>query len=174
VKAWQGEFDPAAWAVITGKISDLVVLDFDGAAGKATLKKLRLDPHVQTPSGGYHAYFKHPGFRVATLNFKSKLDLGKKWPGLDIRADGGYAIFCGKGQHGSYKRLRKPIPDKLYELPSKLQRFLGLVRKSLHSYEQPDKQRKQPRSKTVSTERLLKKALQRAKHDLNSSKLALR
>ena len=27
---WQAEFNPGAWAVVTGKISDMVVLDFDG------------------------------------------------------------------------------------------------------------------------------------------------
>src|SRR6266849_578292 len=82
---------PWAWAVITGALSGIVTLDFDGEVGAATMRALGLQPHRRTPSGGYHCDFKHPGWRVPTLNSKTKHDLGEKWPGLDIRADGGYA-----------------------------------------------------------------------------------
>ena len=94
---WQKTYTPSAWGVITGAISNLVLLDFDGEAGQETRERLGLtSPHVQTGSGGHHVYFLHPGWMVPTLNSKSSVELGKRWPGLDIRADGGYAAFCGQ------------------------------------------------------------------------------
>ena len=45
--------DPPAWGVVTGKVSGIVILDFDGPAGLETLRKLNLTPHVRTGSGAY-------------------------------------------------------------------------------------------------------------------------
>ncbi len=124
---WIHDFDPPAWAVITGEISGIVVLDFDGEAGRQTMERYGIKPHVRTPSGGYHAYFKHPGWPVPTLNGKSKLELGQRFPGLDIRADGGYAGFSGTTAVGAYELLRDPIPDDLSILPDDLREYLGLL-----------------------------------------------
>src|ERR1700730_7312615 len=85
---WQQRYTPDAWAIITGKLAGVILLDYDGTAGQELIKRYGLHPHVRTGSGGYHQYFQHPGWHVQTLNGKSKSDLGKKWPGLDIRADG--------------------------------------------------------------------------------------
>src|SRR5580658_6353306 len=41
---------PDAWAIITGTISGVFVLDFDGDAGLETLQRLDLRPHVKTGS----------------------------------------------------------------------------------------------------------------------------
>ncbi len=123
---WQQTYQPAAWAVITGAISNIVLLDFDGEAGQQTRARLGLAPHVQTGSGGHHVYFRHPGWKVPTLNCKSTPELGNRWPGLDIRADGGYAAFCGQNTHGPYRWLRTPEPDDLALLPEALRGFLGL------------------------------------------------
>jgi hypothetical protein len=125
---WQEEFDPDGWAVVTGKISRRVVLDFDGNKGRNTLQQLGLKPHVQTGSDGFHCHLEHPGSRVPTLNGKTKRDLGKAYPGLDIRADGGYAIFCGRNSSGNYKILRPLVADDLDSIPRKLRRFLGLAK----------------------------------------------
>jgi P4 family phage/plasmid primase-like protien len=127
IRAWQKKYNPPAWAVITGKKSKVVVLDFDGEQGEETRRRLGLDPHVRTGSGGSHVYFKHPGWLVPTLNSKSKKELGQRWPGLDIRADGGYAAFCGKNASGPYQWLREPVPDDLVILPDELRIFLGLM-----------------------------------------------
>src|SRR5689334_12875833 len=62
---WWNE-DPPAWAAVTGGISGVVVLDFDGERGLETLHKLNLQPHVRTGSGGAHLYLRHPGWRVPT------------------------------------------------------------------------------------------------------------
>lgn len=97
---------PPAWAMVTGAVSGVVVLDFDGDEGKRALDNLQVSPHVQTGSGGFHAYYRHPGRQVLTLNSKSGKQLKAAYPGVDIRADGGYAVFCGRNDHGSYVQCR--------------------------------------------------------------------
>jgi hypothetical protein len=127
VMDWHRRYHPSAFAVITGDISGILILDFDGDLGKATLDILGLLPHVQTGSGGYHVYFRYPGWHVPTLNSKSKHSLGQSWPGLDIRADGGYGAFCGRNAKGPYTWLRDPVPEEVDLLPEALRDFLGLL-----------------------------------------------
>ncbi len=125
---WQKTYAPSAWGVITGAISRIVILDFDGEAGQETRIRLGLaHPHVQTGSGGHHIYFRHPGWSVPTLNSKTSPAIGRRWPGLDIRADGGYAAFCGQNLNGSYCWLRDPVPEDLTLLPEDLRHALGLL-----------------------------------------------
>ncbi|GCE06127.1 bifunctional DNA primase/polymerase [Dictyobacter aurantiacus] len=124
---WEHQYAPAAWGVITGELSKVLILDFDGLEGQQTLGQLGLDPHVRTGSGGYHVYFHHPGWPVPTINSKTTHELGRSWPGLDIRADGGYAAFCGRSASGPYTWLRDPEPEALTCLPEDLRAFLGLL-----------------------------------------------
>jgi hypothetical protein len=113
VEKWARDYDPQAWAVVTGPVSRIVVEDFDGDAGIESMRKLGVQPHVKTGSGGYHRYLllQHPGFHVPTLNGKAAPELGKLYPGFDIRADGGYAIFFGHNLYGEYVHLRALEPD---------------------------------------------------------------
>jgi hypothetical protein len=127
VDQWSKKRTTKCWAVLTGEISGLVVLDFDGKQGKALLERLGLAPHVRTGSGGSHVYFRHPGWRVPTVNAKSKRELGRLYAGLDIRADGGYAICLGSSEKGEYRWLRNSQPDPLDILPPDLREFLGLA-----------------------------------------------
>ena len=156
--------NPATWAFVTGQISERITLDFDGDPGRQALKKLGLTPHRRTPSGGYHVDFLHPGWYVPTLNSKSKRELGKRWPGVDIRGDGGYAIFSGRTDRGEYRRLRDPQPEALDILPKELREFLGLLHPpagtqvpwpngDLHLA---------PERRRVDTERLIRTALDKA------------
>lgn len=70
--------------IVTGAVSGIVVLDFDGEAGEEAFFKLHLQtPSVKTPHG-YHAYFSHPGGRVRNAV--------KLREGIDVRADGGYVV----------------------------------------------------------------------------------
>ena len=125
--AWARHYASPAWAVITGALSGVIVLDFDGSEGIRLMSQLGLAPHVRTGSGGYHIYFAHPGWPVKTLNGKSASELGHRWPGLDIRADGGYAAFCGHNTHGRYEWLRLPMLEPTEKLPDDLRRVLGLL-----------------------------------------------
>src|ERR1017187_9845250 len=118
---------PAGWAVVTGAISGRITLDFDGEAGRRTLEQVGLQPHRRTPSGGYHVDFRHPGWHVPTLNCKSKKELGARWPGLDIRADGGYVLFAGRTEQGEYQWLRDADAYEIDILPRELRAFLGLL-----------------------------------------------
>jgi putative DNA primase/helicase len=106
VRRWYAALRPAGWAVVTGEISGVVVIDFDGGAGLATMQKYGILPHLRTGSGGAHEYVLHPSFRVPTLNGKSKLILQQILPGTDVRGDGGIAVFYGRNGSGPYKRLR--------------------------------------------------------------------
>ncbi len=77
--------------IVTGAVSGIFVLDFDGEEGQSLLNRLErehgpLPPTVSalTPGGGIHLLFHHPGIPVATR--KHAL------PGLDIRGDGGFIV----------------------------------------------------------------------------------
>ena len=87
IRSWQATYNPCAWAVITGAVSAVVVLDFDGETGNRTRTALKLTPHVKTGSGGSHVYVDHPGWGTTTVYGKSKQILGEQFPGLDIRAN---------------------------------------------------------------------------------------
>ena len=159
--AWS-RLKPATWAVVTGALSGRLTLDFDGNPGRETLERLGLKPHRQTPSGGFHVDFKHPGWYVPTLNAKSKRELGERWPGLDIRADGGYAVFTGQTDRGEYIWLRGPDAYELDLLPVDVREFLGLVKPKAT----PDQQAKgrpqtSPSNGRVASERLIRAALDR-------------
>lgn len=125
--SWYEKYSPKAWAVITGQISGLVVLDFDGQAGANSMRELGLAPHVRTPSGGFHVYLEHPGWRVRTVNQKSKRELRDGCPGLDVRADGGYAVFWGATARGRYEILRPLKAVGLEVLPASLRGLLDLA-----------------------------------------------
>ncbi|HYI92886.1 MAG TPA: phage/plasmid primase, P4 family [Bryobacteraceae bacterium] len=119
--------NPAAWATVTGQCSGVIVVDFDGQKGRQTMRALGLEPHVLTGSGGYHVYFAHPGWHVPTLNCKTDIELGKAWPGLDVRGDGGYAVFSGRNETGEYRWLRSPEWCSILDLPIDLRKMIGLV-----------------------------------------------
>jgi hypothetical protein len=128
LERWAADYRTSAFAVITGEISACVVLDFDEEDGIRLLKRLALEPHVETGRGGFHVRLPHPGHRVGTQNSKVTQLLEAKWPGLDIRGDGGYAIEWGSSEFGSYRILRdlsEPVP--IEALPEELAVDLGLV-----------------------------------------------
>jgi P4 family phage/plasmid primase-like protien len=125
---------PPAWAVITGQVSGLVIVDFDGPEGVETMHSLGLKPHVVTGSGGRHVYFRYPGFHVPTLNAKTKNALGEAYPGLDIRGDGGYAVFTGRNASGEYRWMRPAAELESVEiLPDPLRLLLSLIPPETHS-----------------------------------------
>lgn len=113
--------NPPGWAIVTGALAGRFTLDFDGEAGRQTFEKLQIPAHRSTPSGGYHIDFIHPGWRISTLTGKTKIQLGKRWPGMDIRGDGGYVLFFGE----RYAWLRDPDPHPFDLLPQDLREFLS-------------------------------------------------
>lgn len=86
------------FGIVTGEISGVVVLDFDGDEGRRLLATLDLQPHVRTGRGGFHIHVEHPGFKVKTR-------AGVR-PGFDVRGDGGVAGITGRSRFGAYEILR--------------------------------------------------------------------
>lgn len=80
------------WAVPTGKVNGILVLDVDiKGNGYETLKKFETPRTLtqRTPSGGMHLIFKYP---TDGRRYGNKV---KFLPGLDTRGDGGYIIWYG-------------------------------------------------------------------------------
>lgn len=96
VRDWYTQRPNAGVAILTGRISNLVVLDVDPRnGGDASLVSFLaesglteadlLGPKVSTQSGGAHYYFKYPENQVV------KTRAGFR-PGLDLKSDGGYCV----------------------------------------------------------------------------------
>lgn len=125
--------DARAWAhagaqglcLVTGEISGLVVLDFDGEAGMRLLAAQGLAPHVLTPSGGAHLYVRWPGWRVRTVSARADRTLPE---GLDVRGDGGTAMLPpSRTDRGQYVRTGERRILTPRDLPPELRRVSELL-----------------------------------------------
>ncbi len=93
IRRWFAKRNNKNIGIATGKESGLVVLDIDPRHnGENSLARLQkeygnLPPtlQVRTGGGGLHFYFKYPN----GVSIKSRTNL---FPGIDIRADGGYVV----------------------------------------------------------------------------------
>src|SRR5262245_47555362 len=95
LEAWFSEYPNASVAVVTGKISGLVVLDIDPRHGGHETLKVMLATHGALPpmtesvtgSGGLTLSFKHPGIAICN-------DTGRRLSsGLDVWGDGRYVVI---------------------------------------------------------------------------------
>ncbi len=92
VTEWYRHWPDANVGVVTGEISNLVVLDIDphhgGDASLARLEQqfapLPLTVEAASGGGGRHLYFAHPGGLV-----RNRAGLAQ---GIDLRGDGGYVV----------------------------------------------------------------------------------
>lgn len=87
LREWWTIWPLANIGIVTGKASDLVVVDFDPRKGGDPTNFFAEHPTeyvVKTGGGGYHLYYSHPGYRVP-----NQVDEAL---GRDVRADGGYVI----------------------------------------------------------------------------------
>ena len=97
IRQWFSASDPTGVGIVTGKISNIFVLDVDVGpekAGQESLGRLQLDHGplpdtlwVRTGGGGQHFYFRLP----EGVEVRNATDL-EGYPGLDIRGDGGYVV----------------------------------------------------------------------------------
>lgn len=93
VQRWARRWPDANIGIITGAVSDLLVLDVDpGHGGTESLARLErrygaLPPTLASCTGsrGLHIVFTHPGVRIGP-------SAGKLGPGLDIRGDRGLIV----------------------------------------------------------------------------------
>lgn len=96
IEDWWRKWDDANIGVVTGRASNIVVLDIDPAHdGDRSLRKLenshgKLPPTLQAITGtkGRHFYFKYPE-DLSIVRNKAGLD---GHPGIDLRGDGGYVV----------------------------------------------------------------------------------
>jgi hypothetical protein len=170
IREWGREFRPPMWGIVTGNLSCVVVIDFDGAEGIALMRKWNIEPHVRTGSGGFHWYLKHPGWRVPTLNAKTSK---RSWPweGLDIRGDGGFAVLLGRNSNGPYVQLRELAIDDFDGLPEEVRTFLRSSGVSEPGAPKPTAPAPQPTPKDgrVDIELLARKALEMAPNGRNDA-----
>jgi KaiC/GvpD/RAD55 family RecA-like ATPase len=91
----------AGMALITGKVSDLVVVDADSEKGVSWCLSNGFNTPLQAVSGrdgvGRHFYFRHPGVPVKTVAGIAEH--------VDIRGDGGY-IIAPPSMHASGRPYR--------------------------------------------------------------------
>ena len=98
LKEWFTNPQVVGMAVITGRASGVIALDFDIKHGR-TSKEFFIPPTVcaRSGGGGEHFFFKYPGYEVK--NTAGAL-FGE---GVDIRGDGGY-IVLSPSLHSSGKK----------------------------------------------------------------------
>lgn len=96
VRTWWTEHPQANLGIVTGAVSNVVVLDVDGASGLETIKRLVAEGHqlphtvrAITPGkgGGSHYFFRHPEGIVSNRAHNIP-----GLPGCDVRGDGGYVL----------------------------------------------------------------------------------
>lgn len=110
LRRWFTEWPDANIGIVTGSVSGMIVLDFDGSEGAKAISRLGIKdihtPVVQTGNGA-HFYLKHPGDLVRNYV--------KRVPGLDLRGDGGYVV-APPSVHASGRRYTF-VPGRTFAAP---------------------------------------------------------
>jgi hypothetical protein len=101
IRSWWKEHPKANIGLVTGEISGIAVIDVDSDKGKEAIQEYIPDscimPVSQTPSGGWHYYFKCPDSKL-TNNARVIKD-------CDLRANGGY-IIAPPSKNGTGKEYK--------------------------------------------------------------------
>jgi hypothetical protein len=117
---WLLKFPEASIGIVTGKISDLVVVDIDDPnithEVLDSVEKTSNPPACTTPREGRHLYFSCPDEEIRnTVNFLNK---------VDIRAEGGYVVAPpstnGNGKSYAWIKGKKITDNKPKEFPISL------------------------------------------------------
>jgi hypothetical protein len=89
IKSWWSGHPDYNIGIVTGKLSNLFVVDIDTDEGKKNIYDLIPEdiatPKTSTPRGGQHLYFKYP------INHNLTIGAGNI-PGSDFRGEGGYVV----------------------------------------------------------------------------------
>lgn len=127
IRKWWKMWPEANVAIITGKESGLVVLDFDDKGQGVQVDELQRKgkgnlphtPQADTGGGGRHYFFSYNGTRIR--NKANLLDLT-----IDVRGEGGYVV-APPSRHisgGKYVWRVNHVGNKLAPLPPWLQTIL--------------------------------------------------
>lgn len=114
IQEWGKKFPRANVGIVTGRISNIAVVDIDEEQGYQEIAKYipcTVDfPICSTPSGGQHWYFRMPEQDIR-LN-------ARVIPGCDLRAEGGYIVAPpSKTDKGEYKWLESIKDTEMPKLP---------------------------------------------------------
>ena len=109
VEQWSKHPKLCGWAVVTGKVSNLVILDLDNGSAFDT-STLPFTVQSKTGSGGSHYFFLYPT-NVAVKNTTGLIDK------TDVRGQGGYAILPpslhpSRVRHNSQQRASNRAPAR--------------------------------------------------------------
>jgi hypothetical protein len=129
LRIWWRRWPRANVAIITGRVSGLVVVDVDPAyGGWDTLAKVEADHQlldrsaaVETPSGGRHYWLRHPGGRLSN---SAKPIRDRYGPGVDIRGDGGLVLAPPSVRVAGEYSWRVGGPATIPEMPGWLVELL--------------------------------------------------
>ena len=115
INKWFVDSPAANVGIVTGVISDLVVIDIDTDEARAGLKKIvgdcDLDSVPRSRTGkGWQLFFKHPGITIQNR--------AGAIPGLDVRGDGGYVVAPPSiHPNGKQYKWEVPLTEELPKLP---------------------------------------------------------
>jgi len=118
IKKWWTDSPKANIAIVTGRISNLVVADFDKYDPKYSedtaleyFPDTLLTPACETPQGGSHLYFSYPDVDMRNN--------ARALPGIDLRAEGGYVLAppSVNGNGKAYEWSIDPTKAPLAEVP---------------------------------------------------------
>lgn len=121
IRAWWKQYPNALIGIVTGRVSDLTVIDMDTAQGKNSIMSVLPEhyaaPLSVTPRGGMHLFGRYCP-KLPTV--------AGVLPGVDIRSEGGYVVVPPSKinqVHYTWVALRSPftldipkLPDELIEL----------------------------------------------------------
>jgi hypothetical protein len=134
-RVWITKWPRANLALVTGRLSGIVVVDVDprhgGLDSLAQLERehgeLPETATVLTPSGGRHLYYRHPGGRVGNVQNSTAA------PGVDLRGDGGIALLppSRRGDGRAYEWWMGP--ERVVPLPGWVDASLRPRRATKHA-----------------------------------------
>lgn len=116
IKQWWSDNPSYNVGIVTGKLSNLFIVDIDTEEGFKNIEELVPDslvtPTASTPRGGQHLYFNYPT--------DSNISIGAgKIPGTDYRGEGGYIVAApsrnGNGKNYSWHVSPKDV--RVADLP---------------------------------------------------------
>lgn len=100
---WFDDERPTNYAIITGAVSDLVVVDADSPeARRYAVRTLPYTPWQVKTSHGYHLYYRHPG---VTVRNRARIHTPDGKLEIDVRGDGGYVVGPGSVHASGVKYL---------------------------------------------------------------------
>lgn len=137
LESWRSMFANGV-GIITGAVSNCVVIDVDGPEGEALLKKFEKEngplPETLTARSGSgrgrHLYFEHPGGHVKTYaNTTDK---------IDVKGDGGYCV-APPSLHKSGGRYEFINEVEMAPMPEGLLKFLAKAERAAKAREKAAK-----------------------------------